>query len=51
MPLPAACAPSGTTGCFSSSVGTTVKPCCPGLSCRVATVCGGGSVTGGTCLP
>jgi hypothetical protein len=51
LPLPSACAPQGTTACFSSSVGTTVKPCCPGLSCKLATVCGGTSVVGGTCLP
>ena len=54
-PLPAACFPSGTTGCQSESgptAGVLVKPCCPGLTCRIGSACGDATATvGGTCLP
>ena len=48
--LPSSCAPSGTTGCLDTQKGALVKPCCPGLTCKVGTACGGTSVVGGTCL-
>ena len=48
--LPAMCAPQGTTGCMDGQKGALVKPCCPGLSCKVGSVCGGTAVLGGTCL-
>ena len=55
QPLPAACAPAGTTGCESESgptAGVLVKPCCPGLTCRVGSSCGDSSgAVGGTCAP
>ena len=47
---PATCAPQGTTGCMDTQRGALVKPCCPGLTCKVGTVCGGTAVLGGTCL-
>jgi hypothetical protein len=48
-PLPAACAPSGTTGCLSSS-GTLVAPCCPNLTCEDSASCGDSTnAAGGTC--
>jgi hypothetical protein len=54
-PLPAACAPQGTTGCLATTgtlAGTLVAPCCPGLTCRVGSGCGDPtSAVGGTCLP
>ena len=46
---PASCAPQGTTGCMDTQKGALVKPCCPGLTCKVGTACGGGTVLGGTC--
>ncbi len=46
--LPAACAPSGTTGCMNTNL-ALVKPCCPGLTCKVGSTCGGGSTFGGVC--
>ncbi len=48
--LPATCAPQGTTGCMDTQKGALVKPCCPGLTCKVGTACGGTAVLGGTCL-
>ena len=49
--LPACCAPRGTTGCLDT-MGTLVQPCCPGLTCRVSSMCGDPSgAVGGTCLP
>ena len=48
--LPAACAPAGTTGCMDTQKGALVKPCCPGMACKVGTACGGTAVVGGTCL-
>jgi hypothetical protein len=51
QPLPAACAPMGTTGCIGSS-GALVAPCCPGLTCRDSASCGDSTnAAGGTCLP
>ncbi len=47
--LPASCAPEGFGGCLSNS-GTLVNPCCPGLTCKASSKCGGRDV-GGTCLP
>ena len=49
-PLPAACAPSGAAACMNPSTLALVKPCCPGLTCKVASSCGGGSTVGGVCL-
>jgi hypothetical protein len=55
MPLPASCAPTGTTGCEGESgavAGALVKPCCPGLTCRVGSVCGDPTgALGGSCQP
>jgi hypothetical protein len=54
-PLPATCAAQGTTGCLATSgaqSGALVRPCCPGLTCRVGSACGDKtSAVGGTCLP
>ena len=53
-PLPSACYPQGTTGCMGSSRQgsmTFVKPCCPGLTCRVSSKCGVPDVAGGACMP
>jgi hypothetical protein len=51
QPLPAACAPTGTTGCIGTS-GALVAPCCPGLTCRDSATCGDSSnAAGGACLP
>lgn len=53
MPLPAACYPAGTTGCegeSGSTAGTLVKPCCPGLTCKVGSACGDPTgAVGGSC--
>ncbi len=49
LTFPSACAPSGTTGCMNGEKGTLVKPCCSGLSCKLSSVCGGGSNVGGIC--
>lgn len=48
-PFPAACKPSGQAGCLETASGTLIAPCCPGLTCKVASVCGS-SATGGSCL-
>ncbi|HEY1817381.1 MAG TPA: hypothetical protein VGG74_33805 [Kofleriaceae bacterium] len=49
VPVPAACAPAGTTGCENSN-GTLVAPCCPGLTCTVGASCGDATnAAGGTC--
>ncbi len=50
LTFPSSCAPAGTTGCMNGEKGTLIKPCCAGLSCKLSTKCGGGSVTGGTCI-
>lgn len=50
-PAPASCGAQGTQGCMDTQKGALVKPCCPGLTCRVGSVCGGGSTVGGVCLP
>ncbi len=47
---PETCAPSGATGCMDTQKGALVKPCCPGLTCKVGSACGGGSALGGQCL-
>ena len=47
---PGSCNPEAGTGCLNST-GTLAHPCCPGLTCKASTKCGGGSATGGTCLP
>jgi hypothetical protein len=50
QPLPAACAPMGTTGCIGTS-GALVAPCCPGLTCRDSASClDSSNAAGGTCL-
>jgi hypothetical protein len=53
MPLPSACYPAGTTGCegeSGSTAGTLVKPCCPGLTCKVGSACGDPTgAVGGSC--
>jgi hypothetical protein len=49
--LPASCATQNTTGCLDGQKGALVAPCCPGLTCRVGSACGGGSTAGGVCLP
>ena len=53
MPLPSACYPAGTTGCESESgqsAGALVKPCCPGLTCKVGSACGDPTgAVGGSC--
>ncbi len=55
LPLPATCAASGTSGCEGAAPaggGVLIDPCCPGLTCRVTSMCGDSSnATGGTCLP
>jgi hypothetical protein len=55
MPLPGSCAQAGTTGCEGESgmvAGALVKPCCPGLTCRVASACGDPTgAVGGSCQP
>lgn len=48
VPYPGACAPSGTTACFSN--GTVVRPCCGTLRCVVGSACGGDSTVGGKCM-
>jgi hypothetical protein len=48
--LPDSCAPSGATGCMDTMKGALVKPCCPGLTCKVGSACGGGTAVGGACL-
>jgi len=48
--LPSSCAASGTTACMDTQKGALVRPCCPGLTCKVGSACGGTSVIGGTCL-
>jgi hypothetical protein len=50
LPLPAQCAPQGTSGCLDTQRGVLVQPCCPGLTCAVGSACGGGSTVGGVCL-
>lgn len=46
-----ACGPSGLTGCMDTQKGALVRPCCPGLTCKVSAQCGDASnVVGGTCL-
>jgi hypothetical protein len=51
-PLPSACASQNATGCLDGMTGTLVKPCCPGLTCRVGSMCGDSTAAvGGTCLP
>ena len=49
LAFPAACRPSGQTGCLEAATGALKAPCCPGLSCRQGAVCGTGSSTG-ACL-
>ncbi len=48
-PFPAACKPSGGSGCLETTSGTLVAPCCPGLTCKVGSVCGT-TATGGSCV-
>ncbi len=51
LPLPASCYPEGTEGCFEPQQGYLVRPCCPGYTCALGSMCGGGSVLGGVCIP
>ena len=47
--FPAACKPAGGGGCLETTSGTLVAPCCPGLTCKVGSVCGS-TATGGSCV-
>ncbi len=47
--FPAACKPSGQSGCIETASGTLIAPCCPGLTCKVGGICNA-SGTGGSCL-
>ncbi len=49
LAFPAACKPSGETGCLDTSSGTLIAPCCPGLTCKVGSVCSS-SGAGGKCI-